>query len=73
MGWGAGKEGTRTRPDRNPEGAGALQAWRRNLPLAAPFHTRPRATPAGRACALAPERRKRFRRERSAGVGLLPP
>lgn len=58
------------RPDGNPEGAGALQARRRNLSLTAWFHARPRATPAGRACALAPERLKRFRRESSAGQGV---
>lgn len=30
---GVGKEGTGMRSDGNPEGAGALQAWGRNLPL----------------------------------------
>lgn len=55
------------RPDGNPEGAGALQARRRNLPLTTRLQARPRATPAGCACAVAPECRKYFRRERSAG------
>lgn len=71
----SGREEARyARPDRSTAGAGAFLPWRRNLPSRPRFARDPERDPGGRACALAPEGCKRFRRERSReGAALLGP